>query len=41
MMADFGTKWLKAAKLRASLRYATNSVAWHGDVAAFALEGVS
>ena len=38
MMADFGTKWLAAAKLRASLRYATNSVAWHGDLAAFTLE---
>ena len=36
MMADFGTKWLTAAKLRASLRYVTNSVAWHGDAAAFA-----
>ena len=35
MMADFGTKWLSAKKLRVSLRYATNSVAWHGDVAAF------
>ena len=36
MMADFGTKWLPAAKLRQSLRYASNSVAWHGDIAAFA-----
>ena len=37
MMADFGTKWLPAAKLRASLRYASNSVAWHGDASAFHL----
>ena len=35
MMADFGTKWLSAAKLRASLRYVSNSVSWFGDCAAF------
>ena len=40
MMADFGTKWLPAAKLRASLRYASNSVAWYGDVEAFCSEAL-
>ena len=35
MMADFGTKWLPSAKLRASLRYASNSIAWFGECAAY------